>query len=74
MLVVCCGDELTMETLNCADVTDVLKAVTGEKLGRDVAVRYVLGRGKAAGPAAGAEDKLDSLIRQGQRYDSFTVK
>ena len=74
VLVVRCGDELTMETLNCADVTDVLKAVTGEKLGRDVAVRYVLGQGEAAGPSAGAEDKLDSLIRQGQRYDSFTVK
>ncbi len=69
-LVVRCGDELTLESLNCAEVSGVMKAVAGEQLGRAVAVRFVLG---TAG-AGQSGDKLDELIRQGSRYDSFTVK
>ncbi len=49
---------------------DTFRAAAGEQLGRNVAVRFTLGGG--APPAQ--EDKLEELIRQGSRYDSFTVK
>ena len=67
-LVVRCGDGLTLESLNCPEVSGAIKAAAGERLGRAVAVRFLLGAKEA--PA----DKLDELIRQGSRYDSFTVK
>ncbi len=68
-MVVRCGDELTMESLNCPEVSGVIGAVTGEKLGRPVRVRFALGGGGTA-----PEDKLEELIRQGSRFDSFIVK
>lgn len=68
-MVVRCGDELTLESLNCPEVSGVIGAVTGEKLGRPVRVRFAMGGGEAA-----PEDKLEELIRQGSRFDSFTVK
>jgi len=71
-LVVRCGDDLTLDTLNCSTVTDVLKSVTSEHLGRPVTVSYTLGRKAAAVPAS--EDRLEALIRQGSKFDSFTVK
>ena len=70
-LVVRCGDDLTLETLDCPAVTEVLKTVTGEYLGRPVGVRYTLNGKNDPLPR---EDKLDELIRQGRNYDSFTVK
>ena len=73
VLVVRCGDELTEETLDCPAVTEVLRSVTGAHLGREVAVRFTLGKGEAP-PAGQAPDKLDALIRAGSKYDSFTVK
>ena len=71
MLVVRCGDELTLETLNCEAVTEVLRSVTGDYLGRPVGVRYTLAGKEDPAPR---EDKLEELIRQGRNYDSFTVK
>ena len=71
VLVVRCGDDLTLETLDCEAVTEVLKSVTGEFLGRPVTVRYRLSGGKND-PAPQA-DKLEELIRQGKHYDSFKV-
>ena len=68
-MVVRCGDELTMESLNCPEVSGAIGAVTGEKLGRPVRVRFALGGGGTA-----PEDKLEELIRQGSRFDSFIVK
>lgn len=68
-MVVRCGDELTLESLNCSEVSGVIAAVTGEKLGRPVRVRFAMGGGEAP-----PEDKLEELIRQGSRFDSFTVK
>ena len=72
-LVVVCGDDLTLESLNCPEVSQVLKDVTGEKLGRTVNVRYTMGKGVEI-PTAQEEDKLDTLIQLGQKFDSFTVK
>jgi len=69
-LVVRCGDELTQESLDTPDVSAVIRAAAGERLGRSVAVRFTLGGSEA--PAA--VDKLEELIRQGSKYDSFTVK
>lgn len=71
MLVVRCGDELTLETLNCEAVTEVLRSVTGDYLGRPVGVRYTLAGKEDPAPR---EDRLEELIRQGRNYDSFTVK
>ena len=72
-LVVRCGDELTQETLDCPAVAEVLRSVTGAHLGREVAVRFTLGKGEAPprrpGPGqAGRPDPGRS------KYDSFTVK
>ena len=70
VLVVRCGDELTMETLKSPDAAAAIRTAAGEQLGRSVAVRFTLGGSE---PAA-RQDKLEELIRQGSRYDSFTVK
>ena len=71
LLTVRCGDDLTLESLDCEAVTKVLASVTGEHLGRPVRVRYILGSKDDPLPA---EDKLEELIRRGKNYDSFTVK
>ena len=72
-LVVCCGDDLTLETLNCPDVTDALKDAAGRRLGRPIAVRYTVGAG-AGSPAPPPEDKLEGLIRAGSKFENFIVK
>lgn len=69
VMTVHCGDELTLDSLDCPAVGDVIRTITGQKLGKDVSVRFVLGGG--APPDA---DKLDELIRRGSQYDSFVVK
>ena len=69
-LTVRCGDELTKETLDTPDISAVIRTAAAGRLGRSVAVRFALGGGEA--PAAA--DKLEDLIRQGSKYDSFTVK
>ena len=71
VMVVRCNDDFTLETLNCPEVAQVIQTVTGQRLGQSVGVRFVLGS-KTAAPAQ--QDKLEELIRQGSRYDSFTVK
>ena len=68
-LVVRCGDELTLESLNCPEVAQVLGNVTGEKLGKQIRVRFAMDAGDTR-PA----DKLEELIRRGGKYDSFVVK
>ena len=68
--VIRCGDGLTLESLNCPEVSGVIKALAKERLGKTVAVRFVLG----TADADQSGDRLDELIRQGSRYDSFTVK
>ena len=50
-LVVCCGDDLTMETLNVDTVTEVLKTVTGEKLGEYSVSRRAITWQEAFAPA-----------------------
>lgn len=69
-LTVRCGDELTKESLDTPDISAVIRTAAAGRLGRSVAVRFALGGGEA--PAAA--DKLEDLIRQGSKYDSFTVK
>ena len=72
-LVVSCGDDLTLDTLDNESVSEVLRSVTGEHLGMAVRVRYTL---KGAQQTVGrpAEDKLESLIRAGSKFDSFKLK
>ena len=69
-MVVHCGDDFTLETLNCPEVSQVIRDVTGRKLGRPVTVRFVVG-GIDQLPKA---DKLDELISNGGKYKEFTVK
>lgn len=69
-MVVRCGDELTLESLNSPEITSVIKEITSQHLGRDIRVRFSMDTGVADAP----EDKLDELIRQGNKFDSFTVK
>ena len=68
-MVVRCGDELTMETLNCPEVVQVIQKVSEEAVGEPIAVRFLLGDGSAR-----PVDKLEELIRQGSKFDTFTVK
>ena len=69
-LVVHCDDELTMETLNCQEVSEVLRAVTGEKLGRSITVRYTMEKAKDPAPV----DKMEELIRIGSKFENFKIK
>ena len=68
-MVVRCGDALTLESLNCEEVSSVISGLTGEKLGKAIRVRFALDDGSAP-----PVDKLDELIRQGSKFDSFIVK
>lgn len=68
-LVVRCGDELTLESLNCPEVVQVLREVTEEKVGEPVTVRFMMDDGNAQ-----PVDKLEELIRQGSKFEGFTVK
>ena len=70
-MVVRCGDDLTLESLNCPEVAEAVKAVAGERLNKTVSVRFLL---KGKDEPTVREDKLDELIRRGSRFDSFTVK
>ena len=71
VLVVRCGDDLTRDSLDCPPVADALCSVTGEYLGRKISIRFVIGK---ADKAISGEDRLETLIRTGSKYDSFKVK
>lgn len=71
VLIVRCGDDLTRDSLDCPPVSQVLCGVTGEHLGRNIQVRFIIGK---ADKAISGEDRLEALIRAGSKYDSFTVK
>jgi len=68
VLVVRCGDGLTLESLDSPEVKEVLRTVTSQHLGRPVDVRVT------TGGTPPSEDKLDDLIRRGSKYDGFIVK
>ena len=69
-MVVHCADEFVLENLDAPEVRKVIQDVTSQKLGRPVAVHFVVG-GMDAVPET---DKLDDLIRAGSKYPEFTVK
>lgn len=71
VLIVRCGDDLTRDSLDCPAVAQVLCEVTGAHLGRNIQVRFIIGK---ADKAISGEDRLEALIRAGSKYDSFTVK
>lgn len=68
-MVVRCGDDLTLDTLKSPEVASVIRELTSEKVGVPVRVRFVMDDGGSP-----PVDKLDELIRQGSKFDSFTVK
>ncbi|MDE7245787.1 MAG: DNA polymerase III subunit gamma/tau [Oscillospiraceae bacterium] len=69
VMVVHCGDDMILETLDDPQVKDVIRDVVAQRTGKNITVRCVLG----GGPVQNV-DKLEELIRRGSRYDSFTVK
>ena len=69
VMVVHCGDDFTKETLDCPNAVQVIQDVTGAKLGQSISVRFVVG-GMDQLPQV---DKLDELIRAGQKYPEFKV-
>ena len=69
LMVVHCEDDMVLESLNCEEVSQVIRDVTGEKLGHPVRVRYVVG-GMDGMPKT---DRLDDLIRTGKKYPEFKV-
>ncbi len=70
VMVVHCEDDMVLESLDCEEVSQAIRDVTGEKLGQPIRVRYVVG-GMDAVPKT---DKLDELIRAGKKYPEFKVK
>ena len=69
VMTVSCGDELTVESLSEKEPSGVIREVIRQRLGVDVALRFVLGETEPPGT-----DKMDELIRRGSKFDSFTVK
>ena len=68
-MTVLCGDDLTLKSLQSPDIAAVIRDLTAQRVGHPIRLRFVIDKGGM--PAA---DKLDELIRQGSKYDSFTVK
>ena len=69
-LVIQCRDDFAMEEIQ--ECREVFQTVTAEHLGHPVAVRFTVA--SEGGGGAAPRDKLEDLIRVGQKYDSFTVK
>lgn len=69
-LTVYCGDSLTKESLEDSEAAEAILRLTAEHLGRPIQLKFIVG---SPGEAP-REDKLDELIRRGEKYDSFTVK
>lgn len=70
LLVVRCGDDLTRDTLDCPPVLTALSSVASQHLGRQIGVRLTLAEKKVSPPG---EDRLETLIRAGDKYENFIV-
>jgi len=68
-LVVYCGDELTRDGLNRAEIRELFANAAAQRLQRPIGVRFVLGK-----DGAPAVDRLDELIRRGSGMEGFVVK
>ena len=70
VLTVYCPTAVTKAMLDTEAVTAVLREVTGQSVGRAVAVRFVVGE-----PEDGKKrDKFQDLLRMGSKFDNFNIK
>ena len=70
VLTVYCPTAVTKAMLDTEAVAAVLREVTGQSVGRAVAVRFVVGE-----PEDGKKrDKFQDLLRIGSKFDNFNIK
>ena len=70
VLTVYCPTAVTKAMLDTEAVVAVLREVTGQSVGRAVAVRFVVGE-----PEDGKKrDKFQDLLRMGSKFDNFNIK
>ena len=70
VLTVYCPTAVTKAMLDTEAVAAVLREVTGQSVGRAVAVRFVVGE-----PEDGKKrDKFQDLLRMGSKFDNFNIK
>ena len=70
VLTVYCPTAVTKAMLDTEAVAAVLREVTGQSVGRAVAVRFVVGE-----PEDGKKrDKFQALLRMGSKFDNFNIK
>ena len=70
VLTVYCPTAVTKAMLDTEAVASVLREVTGQSVGRAVAVRFVVGE-----PEDGKKrDKFQDLLRMGSKFDNFNIK
>ena len=70
VLTVYCPTAVTKAMLDTEAVAAVLRVVTGQSVGRAVAVRFVVGE-----PEDGKKrDKFQDLLRMGSKFDNFNIK
>ena len=68
-LTVYCPSELQKSRLDAPAVIAVLSEVTAQTVGREIAVRFVIGE-----PEGQAHDKMQDLFQIGEKFGGFTVK
>ena len=70
VLTIYCPTAVTKAMLDTEAVAAVLREVTGQSVGRAVAVRFVVGE-----PEDGKKrDKFQDLLRMGSKFDNFNIK
>ena len=70
VLTVYCPTAVTKAMLDTEAVAAVLREVTGQSVGRAIAVRFVVGE-----PEDGKKrDKFQDLLRMGSKFDNFNIK
>ena len=70
VLTVYCPTAVTKAMLDTEAVAAVLREVTGQSVGRAVAVRFLVGE-----PEDGKKrDKFQDLLRMGSKFDNFNIK
>ena len=70
VLTVYCPTAVTKAMLDTEAVAAVLREVTGQSVGREIAVRFMVGE-----PEDGRKrDKFQDLLRMGSKFDNFNIK
>ena len=70
VLTVYCPTEMQKVMLDTNSVTRVLEEVTSRAVGREIHVRFTVGKV----PGEAQHDKMQDLLRAGSKFDHFTIK